>query len=279
MPSVREIVDYLREVGQLRALLGDVAAKGEQRVVRPNVDVLARAGEVAWSKRAGVVDGFGGSLLLCPPDVVGASPAGAGAVIAACERPRLAMALVIGRFFAELTADRPAQFADPALAAVVAANGSWVRNARVAEDVSIAPHCVIGTAGMGYERDEGGHLVAFPQVGGVVIESGVDIAAHAMIQRAALADTIIRRGAKIGPHVNVGHNADIGEDVLITGHCQIAGGARIGPRVTLWQSAAVANSVSVGEGAVVGMGAMVLKDVPAGAVVVGNPARTLPPKS
>lgn len=278
MPSVGEIVDYLSEQGQLRSLIGDLAVAGEQQIAGPNVDSLAHAGQIAWSKRTGAADTFAGSLLLCVADAVGGGDTGQRQIVAVCERPRLAMALVIARFFSELTGDRPAEFADPALAEIVAANGSWVRNARVAEGVSIAPHCVIGCSGMGYERDEAGRLVPFPQVGGVVIEPGVDIAAHAMIQRAAMGDTLIRRGAKIGPQVNVGHNVDIGEDVLVTGHCQIGGGASVGARAVLWQSSAVANGVRIGEEAVVGMGAMVLKDVAAGAVVVGNPARPLPPR-
>jgi len=141
--------------------------------------------------------------------------------------------------------------------------------------VRIDPLATVGCAGMGYERDAQGRLVAFPQLGRVLLEDDVHIAAQAMVQRGAIGDTIVRRGAKIGPHVNVGHHADIGEDCLIAGHAQIGGGARLGRGTVVWQSAAVANGVVVGEGAVIGMGAMIRRDVGDGEVWVGNPGKRL----
>ena len=134
---------------------------------------------------------------------------------------------------------------------------------------------MIGCSGMGYERDEAGRLVKFPQLGGVVIEDDVDIAAHATVQRGALGDTVLGRGAKIGPHVNVGHGVQVGEDVLIAGHVQIGGGVRIGRAATIWQGAVIANGVTVGERAVIGMSAAVRKNVAPGEVWAGNPARKL----
>jgi UDP-3-O-[3-hydroxymyristoyl] glucosamine N-acyltransferase len=240
-----------------------------------NTDAAAGPGDVAWTKSEARAAGFGGALLICGGGAPDGAPPPPAAALAVCRRPRLAMARVIRRFFFHLTADRPATFAEPGLAAAVAANGSWVMNATIAGGVTIAPHVTVGCAGMGYERDDDGTLVGFPQVGGVIVEEDVDIAAQATVQRAAIGDTVVRRGAKVGPHVNVGHNVDVGEDALITGQCQIGGGARIGAGAVLWQSAAVANGVDVGEGATIGMGAMIRADVPAGEVWVGNPARKL----
>jgi len=107
------------------------------------------------------------------------------------------------------------------------------------------------------------------------IEDDVHIGAHATIQRGALGETVIRRGARIGPHANIGHNVEIGEDVLVAGHAQIGGGARIGNGAIVWQGATVANGVWVGAGAVVGMSAAVRHNVPAGQVWAGNPAQKI----
>ena len=262
-------------------------------------DTGAGAGELAWSRRAGAAARFGGSLLICGTEgVAGAGvppgrmsppgspqsgtpraeadafPGSSGTVIV-CDRPRLAMALVVGRFFAHLAADRPPVYADPATARLVEEVRAWVRNAVVGHGLGIEPLATIGCSGMGYERADDGRLVPFPQLGRVVIEDDVHVAAQAMIQRGAIGDTVVRRGAKIGPHVNVGHNVEVGEDVLIAGHAQIGGGARIGSGTVVWQSAAIANGVTVGAGAVIGMGAMIRADVGAGEVWAGNPGRKL----
>jgi len=246
------------------------------------VDGTAGATDLAWSKRAEAAAPFRGGLLICTPEAAkGAdapiygiyAPVRRGFVVS--PRPRLAMALAVRRFFPELMADRPARFHSVEQREQAEAVGAWVMNAALAERVTLGAHCSIGCSGMGYERREDGSLVGFPQIGSVVIESDVDVAAHATIQRGAIGSTRIRRGAKIGPHVNVGHNVEIGRDVLIVGHAQIGGGASIGAGAVLWQSCAVANGVTVGEGAVIGMGAQVLKDVPPGETWVGNPARPL----
>ena len=52
-------------------------------------------------------------------------------------------------------------------------------------------------------------------------------------------------------------------------------GVRIGDDVWLGMSAMVLKGVSIGGGAVIGAGSVVVREVPAGAVVSGNPARLL----
>ena len=47
------------------------------------------------------------------------------------------------------------------------------------------------------------------------------------------------------------------------------------PRASIGSNATILAGVVIGEGALVGAGAVVTKDVPAGTVVVGNPARVL----
>lgn len=270
--TAAEVARFLAEIDQLQ-LLVTVAGDDPQGIALTGVsrDVTAGSSDIAWSRTAQAA-AFRGGLLICPAPAPAPELLAAGHVVAVCAAPRLAMAEVLGRFFAELTGDREPLYAEPELAEAVAANLSWVRNATVGPRVKIGQHVVIGCGGMGYERDADGHLVAFPQVGGVLLEADVDVGACATIQRGALGDTVLRRGAKIGPHVNVGHNVEIGEDVLVTGHVQLGGGCRIGRGAVVWQSATIANGVTVGEGAVIGMAAAVRKDVAPGEVWAGNPA-------
>jgi acetyltransferase-like isoleucine patch superfamily enzyme len=275
-PSVAEVVRYLAEIGQLQESVSTRDDGGAGVVLeRVALDAAAGPGDVAWSRRAEAAAGFRGALLVGPAPAPAAADLAPGTTVAVCANPRLAMAFVIERFFARLAADRAPVYAEPALALAVSANQAWVMNARIGHNVTIGPHATIGCSGMGYERDSAGRLVKFAQLGGVLIEDDVDVAAHATIQRGALGDTVLRRGARIGPHVNVGHNVEVGEDVLIAGHAQMGGGAHIDKGVTIWQGAVVANGVSIGEGAVIGMSAVVRKDVDPGEVWAGNPARKL----
>jgi len=283
-----DILEYLTAQGhELRLTNPEQADPSQCAVETVEVDDTAGLGALAWSKRQGAAHSFGGTLLLCteaavgePPPVDTSVPArlcspNAAAVIAVCARPRLALAEAVWRFFPHLAEDRPGRFHDKALAERADDLGAWVRNAFLSQHVRLGAHVAIGCAGMGYERRDDGTLVGFPQLGNVMVEPDVDIAAHATIQRGALGETRICRGAKVGPHVNVGHNVYVGPNVLIAGHVQIGGGATIGARAVLWQSCAIANGVTVGEDAVIGMGAQVRHDVPAGETWVGNPARPL----
>jgi UDP-3-O-[3-hydroxymyristoyl] glucosamine N-acyltransferase LpxD len=275
-PSAAEVVRYLAEIGQLRECVTTRDDAGEGAVLeRVTPDAVAGPGDLSWSRHAEAAAGFRGALLVGPAPAPAAAALAAGATVAACANPRLAMASVIGRFFAHLTADQDPVYAEQALALSVSANQAWVMNARIGRDVCIGPHATIGCSGMGYERDAAGRLVKFPQLGGVLIEDDVDVAAHATIQRGALGDTVLRRGTRIGPHVNVGHNVVVGEDVLLAGHAQVGGGACIGRAATIWQGAVIANGVTIGEGAVIGMSAAVRRDVNPGEVWAGNPARKL----
>ena len=52
-------------------------------------------------------------------------------------------------------------------------------------------------------------------------------------------------------------------------------GPRIGDRVRIGAGAIVLGPIHVGHDAVIGAGAVVVHDVPAGATVVGNPARVV----
>ena len=145
---------------------------------------------------------------------------------------------------------------------------------RLGKNVSIGPNTVIGYEGFGYERIPAGGVIEFPHVGGVVIEDNVKIGANTCIDRGSLGDTIIRTGARIDNLVHVAHNVVIGEETFVIATAILCGSVTIGPRAWVAPNASVREGLVIGKDAVIGLGAVVTKDVEDGETVIGNPART-----
>jgi len=146
---------------------------------------------------------------------------------------------------------------------------------RIGRNVIIHPGCVIGGDGFGFERDETGRLHKFPHVGGVVIEDDVEIGAVTHVDRGTLGDTIIRRGAKVDNSCHVAHNVEIGEDSLIIAHAMLGGSTKIGDRSWVSPASVLRDGLTIGEDSFIGIGSLVVSDLPPGSRVMGAPARPI----
>jgi len=112
---------------------------------------------------------------------------------------------------------------------------------------------VLGSDGFGYVRDrKTGHYEKFPQVGRLVIEDDVEIGANTTIDRGALDETRIHRGAKIDNLVHVGHNCQIGEDVVIAAQTGLSGSIVIENGVVLGGQVGIGEHARIGEGVMLG---------------------------
>lgn len=112
---------------------------------------------------------------------------------------------------------------------------------------------VLGCDGFGYVRDrKTGRYEKFPQVGRLVIEDDVEIGANTTIDRGALDETRIRRGAKIDNLVHIGHNCDIGEDVVIAAQTGLSGSIVLENGVVLGGQVGIGEHARLEEGVMLG---------------------------
>jgi UDP-3-O-[3-hydroxymyristoyl] glucosamine N-acyltransferase len=142
---------------------------------------------------------------------------------------------------------------------------------RVGDRVVLQPGVVLGADGFGYAFDEQGGWEHIPHTGGVVVEDDVEIGANSTIDRSLLGETRIGRGTKIDNLVMVGHNCEIGEDVLVAAQVGMAGSSTVKRRVIMMGQTGLAGHLTLGEGAFVGARAGVRSDVPPGTRVWGTP--------
>jgi UDP-3-O-[3-hydroxymyristoyl] glucosamine N-acyltransferase len=142
---------------------------------------------------------------------------------------------------------------------------------------------VLGADGFGYVRDEAtGAYTQFPQQGTLVIEDDVEIGANSTVDRGALSETRIRRGTKIDNLVHVGHNCDIGEDVILVALAGISGSSTVGKGAVIAGQVGIGDHAHVGPGVILGGQAGVLSGktvtndgLKPGTVLWGTPARPL----
>lgn len=87
--------------------------------------------------------------------------------------------------------------------------------------------------------------------------------------------TRIGCGAWLMKHVHIGHDAQVDNWVEIAPGAVICGHAEIGHSVRIGVNASVLPFVKIGAEARIGAGAVVIKDVPAGEIWAGNPAKRL----
>ncbi|MGL4935869.1 MAG: 2,3,4,5-tetrahydropyridine-2,6-dicarboxylate N-acetyltransferase [Cetobacterium sp.] len=120
---------------------------------------------------------------------------------------------------------------------------------------------------------------------GAIIRDKVKIGDNAVIMMGA----VINIGAEIGEETMIDMNVVLGGRAIVGKRCHIGAGTVLAgvieppsatpviieDDVVIGANAVVIEGVRVGKGSVVAAGAIVIKDVPVGAVVAGNPAKII----
>ena len=143
--------------------------------------------------------------------------------------------------------------------------------------VIVQAGAVLGSEGFGYVRDaQAGRYEQSPQIGRLVIEDDVEIGANSTIDRGALDETRIRRGTKIDNLVHIGHNCQLGENVVIAAQTGLSGSVTIEDNVVMGGQVGIGDHARIESGAMLGGQCGILpKKILRGKGVVfwGTPAR------
>lgn len=87
---------------------------------------------------------------------------------------------------------------------------------------------------------------------------------------------VVSPGAVIGSNCTIFHGVTIGQrDRILTDGSRVSGFPRIGNDCWIGPGSVLIGQIFVGDGAVIGAGAVVIRDVPAHSAVAGNPARVI----
>lgn len=122
-------------------------------------------------------------------------------------------------------------------------------------------------------------------LGGAQIGADCNICAHVLIEGdVQVGDNVtVKSGVQLWDGMRIGNNVFIGPNATFSNDRHPRSGERdfrcegnvLGDGCSIGAGAVLLPGVAVGAGAMVGAGSVVTKDVPAGAVVVGNPARVI----
>jgi UDP-3-O-[3-hydroxymyristoyl] glucosamine N-acyltransferase len=144
---------------------------------------------------------------------------------------------------------------------------------RIGNDVTLHTGSVIGADGFGFTPNSDNQYRKVAQIGNVIIEDRVEIGANSTIDRATLGSTIIRRGVKLDNLIQVGHNAEIGENTVIAAQTGIAGSTKVGRDCMIGGQVGIVGHIVIADkvkiAAQSGIGSSILTE---GEVVQGSPA-------
>ena len=132
----------------------------------------------------------------------------------------------------------------------------------------------IGERGYNYTIGSHREKHMIKHYGGVSIGSYVHIGENVCISRGAIDDTVICNGVKIDALVHIAHNCIIGKNSMILVPTSVSGSVEVGEDCHI-AADIIRNQVHIGDRSMLGLGSVVVKDIPENTIAYGNPAKPI----
>jgi len=144
---------------------------------------------------------------------------------------------------------------------------------KIGKNCKIHETVIMDVDGLKVVNGPKGEKVQFIHSGDVVIGDDVEIGPYTVIHRGTMESTKISDGCKIGAKNNIGHNCFIGKNTVFAAGAILNGGVIIGNNCWVSSGVLIKHYTKIVNNVVLGMGAMVLKDITKPGIYIGSPAR------
>src|SRR5262245_12005000 len=155
----------------------------------------------------------------------------------------------------------------------------WIRSAGV-PDLGFVLAIANTRAKAGIVRRLADHSLSFVSAihPSVILAGGVRLEAGAVLNAGVVVayDTVVGAHSTINLNATIGHDCSVGSFSTVAPGANVAGRVRLGEGCDVGMNATIAAGLTIGKWSSIALGSVVLKDVPDGRRVFGNPARPMP---
>ncbi|OCX20077.1 hypothetical protein BBI09_06790 [Stutzerimonas xanthomarina] len=153
---------------------------------------------------------------------------------------------------------------------IIEPNVTVLKDVIIRSGAVIRAGAVLGVDGYEHKRTSRG-ILTVAHDGKVVIGKCAEIGVNTNVVKGfSYRDTIVGDETKIDALVHYAHGAQCGSRCMIVASAMVAGHVTMGDDVWIGPNASISNRTTIGDGAFVTLGSVVVQDVPANTKVTGN---------
>ena len=144
------------------------------------------------------------------------------------------------------------------------ANVTVYHNCVVGSDCIIHSSTVVGCDGYGFAHTKQGEHIKIYQNGNVVVEDNVEIGSSCTVDRSVFGSTVIGQGTKLDNQIHIGHNCELGQNVLMAAQSGLAGTTKLGRNVVMGGQSGATGHMSIGDFTTIYAKSVITKSVDGG---------------